>query len=815
MLKKQRGAHLFPEDLKWFGDKFLKGLRALWPDFKFRLGPEPRIEAPAEEEIAIVLTYQGRELGDLFYSTGQETVSGLNLLPELVRQGLETMSLHKALLTDIETGFLSRQCFRRRLAQALARRLPEGAVLNLSLGEETTPDLILVLVELPGSKDPARSLVRLSEILQEHIHLQHLCRLSTRRLGFLVEGRQPEVKMALENALKNAEQGNPVAAWACYPHDLGSNPGSCGRPNQQARVLASRARVALFQARQSGGLVGFGDLLSSHGKVIQVLPLDRVGINLGRSAGAAVGQVFLACSADSRPGSEQDYKGEVTIFEAGEDYSVARITGLQSSCRLVAGDRLHFSRLISDPLELQRQQRPQSGFLAELPQPEEFLEDLNSCSTGAVAVILAHLDNFEKNWAVLGREEGERRRSFIFEKVAASLPDTKLMTLWRPETLALAWVPGSQAELGPLAHRVVAELKEAGPVSLGLVFNTEPLESALHLVEDAQKALHEAAFSGPGQVAVFGPLALNISGDRLFEGGDLCGAMQEYERGLALAPEHLNLLNSLGVCHGRQGHSGRALSTFAEIARLDPDNMMAHYNLGYTHLLAGRLVEAEESLGRAAELAPDNFESLFHFGKTALELGHLDKALAALKKAGELGEGRTVVYRLLGEALLLAHDHQGALTAFKKAVKASPNDAYALSALGALFVDQANDLPVAKSLFQKSVELDPTNSLYRQRLGRLLFKLNEYTGAEHHLTMAMEYGSRAPEIHYHLGCVAEKTGRTQEALGHFKAALNQDPDYQPALERVSKCKTEDTAQEDQEGVDHAGEEVFTKTNCKA
>jgi Flp pilus assembly protein TadD len=150
-----------------------------------------------------------------------------------------------------------------------------------------------------------------------------------------------------------------------------------------------------------------------------------------------------------------------------------------------------------------------------------------------------------------------------------------------------------------------------------------------------------------------------------------------------------------------------------------------------------------------------------------------------------VGENRPAVFRLLGEALLLAHDHQGAMAAFKKAVKAAPDDAYALSDLGTLFADLSGDLPVARSLFQRSVELEPANSLYRQRLGRLLFNLGDFTGAEHHLKMAMEYGSQAPEVHFQLGRVAEETGRHGEAQSHFAAALAQDPAYKPALEKLA------------------------------
>ncbi|MDR2945962.1 MAG: tetratricopeptide repeat protein, partial [Candidatus Adiutrix sp.] len=478
-----------------------------------------------------------------------------------------------------------------------------------------------------------------------------------------------------------------------------------------------------------------------------------------------------------------EYKGEFTVFEVADGYSVGHITGGSAASRVVAGDRLTFSRRLSAAEVLRGEARPApDGFLGTLPSKEQFLARLDEFAGRPVTVALARLDSFEKNVAALGREEAERILTFVFEKLSVAFPQA-VQCLWQSDALALAWPGDDQAAAKPVAYRLAAELKEPGPVSLGLVFSPGG-EAPESLVDDARKALNEAAFAGPGQVAVFGPLSLNVSGDRLFEGGDLSGALKEYERGLAMSPSHLNLLNSLGVCHGRLGHASQALEVFTKIAELDSDNMMAHYNLGYTHLLSGRMREAEASMGRAAELAPDNFEPLFHFGKIALELGHLDRALPALKRAGELGESRPVVFRLLGEALMLAHDHQGALAAFKKAVKTAPNDAYALSALGALFVELSNDREVARSLFQKSVEIDPTNCLYRQRLGRLLFTLGDYDGAEHHLTMAVEYGSRAPEVHYQLGRVAEETGRPEQARSHYQAALDQDPAYKPALERV-------------------------------
>ena len=803
MFSKRQGTRLVPRDLKRFGRRFRDGLEALLPGRRLRLVPlsdwPTAAGGPAGESLVLPLSYRGCDLGYLLVSPGvdpENSAAEEELLPEMIRQALETMWLRKALLTDRETGLFSRDYFNRRLLTALRKSRRQGAARSLSMDEDGASELILVLAELRDAGDPGRELTGFASLLAAQLPVRCPARCGSRRLAFFTSGRPEEVRLALENAL-DAQLGadpatRPVAGWARYPHDLGEDGGApeadMGQVRHGAARLWEKADVALFFARQSRGSavgVAFGDLVDHHGQVIQVLPHDRVVINLGRVTGAAGGQVFLVSAPVGQSRGEPEYKGEVTVFEVADSYSLAHISGLKSSRRIVAGDRLAFSRRDFGAARPEAGGRPAPpGFLSDLPSRENFLTRLTDFTARPLALVLARLDGYEKTLSVLGREEADRLLTFVFEKVAAGFPETTLKTLWQPDTLALAWPGAEPPDLKPAALALAAELKEAGPVSFGLVASPGCEETAEGLVDDARKALNEAAFSGPGQVAVFGPLALNISGDRLFENGDLAGALSEYERGLALSPGHLNLLNSLGVCHGRLGNSAEALSVFEKIAELDSANMMAHYNLGYTHLLAGRLPEAEAALSRAAELAPDNFETLFQLGKTALELGHLDRALPALKRAGELENSRPAVFRLLGEALMLAHDHQGALAAFKKAVKTAPNDAYALSTLGALFVDLANDLPVARSLFQRSVEIDPTNSLYRQRLGRLLFTLGDYDSAEHHLRMAVEYGSQAPEVHYQLGRLAEESGRSDEALAHFRAALEQDPDYQPALEKI-------------------------------
>jgi tetratricopeptide (TPR) repeat protein len=281
---------------------------------------------------------------------------------------------------------------------------------------------------------------------------------------------------------------------------------------------------------------------------------------------------------------------------------------------------------------------------------------------------------------------------------------------------------------------------------LGLAAWPSKVLKPKELLSAAKKALLEAAMTGPAMAIAFGAQTLNISGDRLFEEGDVTGALEEYQKGLTLRPDDLNLLNSLGVCHGRLMDHAKALSTFETILALNPGDSMALFNKGCSLLSAGRLEEAADALKQAADNPEACFEALYQYGRLALELDRPHAALTALRKAAAAKDLRGAVHRALGQAELLAGDGQLALEAFKKAVKHDPDDAQSLSSLGVLFLERANDREVALSLFQRSVEIDPTNSLYRQRLGKLLFDEGDYAAATRHLTAAVEYGGGAVEV---------------------------------------------------------------------
>ncbi|MDR2300553.1 MAG: tetratricopeptide repeat protein [Deltaproteobacteria bacterium] len=737
---------LKPYELRRYVRPFEREMGKFLPGYRFSVGPfaEDWAEKTAQ------LRFRGEVVGVASMALNEGGEEGpadlLALWSVLAESALEKTVLKKALVIDPLTGLYNAGYFKSKLHKLLNSPMTGPRAHGLWEGPES-PALVLAITEIGGEKRLSKKeFIRLARILKAVPDSICLARLGDRRLGLIFLAgpleAQSRLDQARNGALAHDFSGHYFSGYALYPQDLALDSlAPFVKTKVAVESLIAKAETALNFAYGKpipAPVIGFGQLLNGHGQLTQILPQNRVVINLGANMGAMPGQVFSVLSYAGKP------KGEITVFETGEGYSLAHAPQSRSG-RLAAGDRLVFSRIdwSGHPSSLGAEANQKA---LEIEKFEKKL--LNLASTGRPLVLaLARLDDHERLLAVAGEEELENRLALIrLEALNGSQDPPTLLVPFGPATMALVWSDLDHENVKAEAQKLVDKLKTKAPLSLALVPWPSPVLKPEDLMPMAQKTLIESAMAGPTRVTFFGPRTLNISGDHYFDKGELERAVEEYQKGLILDPGHLNLLNSLGVCHGQLGHHKEAIAVFDEVLGLAPENLMAHFNKGCSLNYAGLLDEAELSFLEAMKIAPENFEVLFHLGKTALRLGHLDQALPALSKAAELKGHRGEVFRHLGQARILANDDKGAMEAFKKAVKYNPDDADSLSGLGALYLQMNNDQEVALSLFSRAVELDPTNNLFRLLLGRLKFSMGDYKTAEHHLKAAVDYGCRADEV---------------------------------------------------------------------
>jgi len=298
-----------------------------------------------------------------------------------------------------------------------------------------------------------------------------------------------------------------------------------------------------------------------------------------------------------------------------------------------------------------------------------------------------------------------------------------------------------------LSRRMQTDLKEKTQhtVSIGIAEYPTITYRKSDILQNAVKALDHATFFGPGSAVVFDGVSLNISGDKLYEKGEIQGAIDELKTALELDPNNVNVHNSLGVCFGILGQYKPAAEAFTKVISIEPEEYMALYNLGLVYMLTDKRDQALELFLKADNINGEAYEIAFQTGKLYLELGDSEKALLYLERAAVLEPEAGAVYRYLGDCRAAANMPQQAVAAYRKAIKLNPQDAASMSALGCLYEDQGENSEITLMFCRESVALAPDNALFRYRLGRLYFNQNRLDNALNELKQAQELGYDAAD----------------------------------------------------------------------
>lgn len=373
----------------------------------------------------------------------------------------------------------------------------------------------------------------------------------------------------------------------------------------------------------------------------------------------------------------------------------------------------------------------------------------SAAKSGRFAVFVIRIDNFDKTLKNLG----ENITSSLLLNVARiidGLSKTRPMEWGRLDEHEFAcFCPDTdEAAAVELAKRIQLRLALASKetVSIGVaVYPFWPFEK-MTILDNAQKALDHAAFFGPNSVTPFDAVSLNISADKLYQYGDIDGAIEEFKRALAIDPQNVNVHNSLGVCYGVQGKLDLAIDAFETATRFDPQDVMATYNLGLAHLKQG---DREKALGlflEAHSLDGKNPDVAYQIAICYREKDQTDAALEYLEKASQNTHKGAHIFLALGECYLDKEMLREAANAYEKAIKQNPTDAKSLSSLGYIYGALGENLEIAIVLCRESTRIDPNNGLYRQRLGKLYQQSGDHANALKQFKVAAKLGEDCTDL---------------------------------------------------------------------
>ncbi|MEM9055833.1 MAG: tetratricopeptide repeat protein [Pseudomonadota bacterium] len=241
--------------------------------------------------------------------------------------------------------------------------------------------------------------------------------------------------------------------------------------------------------------------------------------------------------------------------------------------------------------------------------------------------------------------------------------------------------------------------------------------------------------------------------------GNYPNAVRSYQRGLAVAPDNVELLNALGFSYFQQGKSEEAVVALEKALAIDPTHAKAHNNMALASIDIGllELAEAHYRESLAVEPHPAIYNDL---GYVLERLGLPDEAAEQYRASLELDPESAPAHFNLASSLMRVGDYAEAERHFRAAVEREP-DSRGLTGLGVALRQQGRANEAIASL-RSAIDADPKNAAAYDQLGSILVQ-----GGKLEEALAVYSGlvQRQPSAaaHLELASVLERLGRMGEA----------------------------------------------------
>jgi Flp pilus assembly protein TadD len=203
----------------------------------------------------------------------------------------------------------------------------------------------------------------------------------------------------------------------------------------------------------------------------------------------------------------------------------------------------------------------------------------------------------------------------------------------------------------------------------------------------------------------------------------------------------------------------------------------------------------EEALARQRLVnEPANYSANFNLGDLLLSRGDAAGAVPYFEAAAKAQPRNALVATQLGVALASASRAPEALGQFKRALEVDPKFTDARFDLASVEAEAGQWQEAAVDFKQVLVER-PGDARAHQHLGEVLFlwgdqfaKAGEFELAAARYREALRYRPADAELHMSLGVALARLHRPAEAGSEFQAALQIDPNFQPARKALAEIQ---------------------------
>ncbi len=281
-----------------------------------------------------------------------------------------------------------------------------------------------------------------------------------------------------------------------------------------------------------------------------------------------------------------------------------------------------------------------------------------------------------------------------------------------------------------------------------------------------------------------------LRGGNLQQQGEFRGAMECYERAIAIDANNAIAHNNLGALKQQLGEIPEAIAHYRQALEIDPNLGETLSNLGSALADAGKTAEAIATYDRALSLNPNCAEALINLGLAREEQGDLAEAINCYQQAIQVNPNCPQAYLNLGMAVEDRGDRLEAIANYERAIAIEPNYVEALQNLAYSSIQQGK-IADAIAYYQRAIALQPDLAEALLGLGNLLQEQGNLDEALVFCQQAIQKFPVNADARCNLGVVLYKQGKLENAIACYQQALSLKPDFPQALNNLGKAFEEE------------------------
>lgn len=271
--------------------------------------------------------------------------------------------------------------------------------------------------------------------------------------------------------------------------------------------------------------------------------------------------------------------------------------------------------------------------------------------------------------------------------------------------------------------------------------------------------------------------ALMRRGNRALMAGQTEQAIEAFRAAIRANPDYSETRRNLGLALLRAGRAEEAVSELREAVERHPDNAWLHFDLGNAHLQSGQPVLAAEAFARAAENAPEMLQAHFSQANALAALERWPEALVALERALELDPAEPRARYLAAMARHKTGDSGAAVQQLEALVAEDPADRVARDGLVTVLSETGRGRR-AYDILRQAPNADASLAERGQRLdtlAKLAWQIGRRDEALAHYRAAVDLQPESSFAHTQLANALQLAGQNRQAIELFAKAVELDP----------------------------------------